>query len=78
MNLIGHREMGLGIANTTILANLMDALIAKQVLTNGEVRAVLSQSMDDLSHRVEDSARDATDVIRKMLVHFSEDRPQED
>ena len=67
-------SFGLNVANGLIIMGLMDALIAKGVLSTGEVRGVLQNAIATLTPKVNiASASEAITIIRdRMLPEFPE------
>ncbi|MGZ3309256.1 MAG: hypothetical protein ACXU8R_12120 [Xanthobacteraceae bacterium] len=70
-NLIGHSPNGIGIANSVVLACLLDHLVNADHLTKSKVRGILMRATDELApNRNNIAVKDALDIISKISVEF--------
>jgi hypothetical protein len=73
LSLVGHSPNGIGIANSTILACLLDHFINANRLTKSEARDILMRATDELTpHQKNVAVKDALDIISRISVRFEQ------
>jgi len=73
-NLISHTSDGLGIANTALLGSLFDHLIARQNLSQDEVRDILAGALAGIGPRdnliaIIDAHAIIDGIAKKLGIH---------
>lgn len=77
--LLGHTPNGMGIANSAILACLLEHLVINNHLSRSEVLGLLDRAHGELTPWTSMApVNDARDIISKIAAGFAQDRPQED
>ena len=71
LNLMGHGGTGFGIANTAILTILLEMLVVRDHLTNGQVRAIIAdaKAMVDAQTRTA-GTEDAAGILNTIAAAF--------
>jgi hypothetical protein len=72
MNFIGHSPAAASLANTTVLACLLDHMVINKKLSRAEVAGVLARARDELvPFDTTSSAVEASRIIEKILTRFT-------
>jgi hypothetical protein len=71
-DMIGHSPNGMGLANTAVLAALIDHLITKDVIGLEDAVSILDAAYSELApNQSITSAMDAMAIIRKLRVSYA-------